>query len=344
MDTSIIYQLPNVAETSLSEVVYCDRPAPYLVKFGYNSVNQKLDILALTANHNYRSALRFNIHRDDDQSIRTLLGLPHASSALFELWEIFSTFQLLTDKTQIYAPGLEHIDDMISMYGKQFNLSGLSVSKKSDTSNLHILFFSPINIDENSATQLAVNELSKNIKKYKKNSTLIVQLFGMQSPVTAQLITYLSSHYSNSYIIKPHVTEYILDYQYLVLIGLKDTFTDTIDTNPDQHLISLGIDVPNEIDTIITCYQSQVIPLRYCQYFKIYNFLQFKVYDGALYQDYLAVQNNFIQKWISTYTSLELSKTLLDMAVNTTSDTCVPFSQVQDTIMAHPEQVLFRKN
>lgn len=344
----IIYFLPKIAEIikpSESEIHFDKYPSPKLMKYGFNNIDEQLDLLSLTSIPQYRVGLEVDFNSDRiadiassmdnsmDNSIdkKILSKFPKKINTTFaEFWEILNLFNLITSDKIIYTsnPNIikEVIDTFHNIMGKNIQHSITDGKKKA---TLVINKISDIEIDENAAIQLITNDLSKLLQIQDVGANMILQLFGTQTQTTVELIYFLSSLYTDSFIIKPVATSYLTDIKYLVLTGLKDISTISFPKHSkEMFLTTMNINVPDIFSNAIQCINSYLIPKKYKLYLKIKSYLDTKVYEGATYQELLNSQNENLGKWFLLFSNVAPNDQLIESAIKKTTDQCSSFSKL----------------
>lgn len=312
-------------------------PNPKLIKYGFNKISEDIDLVGLMSNSHYKVGLNFDFDRNDEQSFITKmgnLGAIHFDKNFAEFWEILMLFNLL-DKNQIINTNhKETLNDIIDFYKNLTNSkkkwSFIDVNDKKSVATLIVYKYSEMDIDENVAIQFIIDDLPKILSIQKKDSTMILQFFGTQTQMSAELIYYLASYYNEAYLVKPMVTSELSDSKYLVLIGLNNIIKFPIPKHSKNvYLHSIGLkNLPNNMTTIIQCFNSKMMPRRYKKYYQIKSYLDTKVYEGADYQNFIKIQNENVDKWISMFTNLADIRKLTDNAVENSSNICSAFNKL----------------
>src|SRR5579871_6593194 len=70
----IIYKLPTTENkiTLKPKLEFDSHPSPKLIKYGFNQLADKINIIELTKNDHYRTGLRIDFSRSDKNSITTI--------------------------------------------------------------------------------------------------------------------------------------------------------------------------------------------------------------------------------------------------------------------------------
>jgi hypothetical protein len=341
----IIYALPKsdeIIEPSNLNIYFDIHPSPKLIKFGFNNIDDQLNILALTTTPYYKAGLEFDFDRQDENSIGTKASAFFKSKnfgqTFGEFWEIFTLFGILaTDQTIFSLRNSEIIKDVVDSYQKisnhkeKYNILGGNFNAARKTkANLVVHKYSDIDIDENAAVQFIINDLPDLLDIQQQGSNMVLQFFNLQTNITAELIYLLSMLYKESYLIKPTIVSDLYDTKYIVLLNLKQPFHLDIPSHPsDVYIASLGIKhIPNNYDVIIQCMNSDIMPKKYKRYTIIKSYLDTKVYEGATYQDFIKSQNDHTKKWLETFGDLDKVKSVADNSIKKTGNRCNTHAQL----------------
>lgn len=329
---TIIYALPklDLPKSYKINYQYDNYPSPKLIKYGFNSITNKLDLLSLTSNPHYKTGLEFDFDRNVDSinNAMKVFGIGHFDKTFAEFWEILSLFNpIIGDQTIITSINKSLIDNIIDLLQKKAHSSyKVDVTDQTKSNNIVTIIhkYSEIDLEENAAFHLIINELPILFSVQKPGSNLILQIFNLQTQVMTELVYLLSSLYANAYIIKPAVTSELSDQKYLVLMGLKDYyhFSDP-ELKEKRYVVSMGLkNIPNELDVLFQCINSELIPKKYKRYQIIKNYLDSNVFEGASYQEMIQKQNGNINEWIETFSNFDKIKNLLDEEINKSNTRC----------------------
>lgn len=340
----IIYNFPRIdkiREISESDIYFDQNSSPKLIKYGFNSIDQQLDMTALTSNKYYKTGLEFDFDREDDNSFRTKVAIKLDTDididiTFAEFWEILNVFFFNTISTgHIYTSHPDTINNINSIKGNpdKYKVSSMDKNKvKNNDVDLVIYKYSDIDLDENAYVSLIIDALPKLLQIQKKSASMVLQLFNIQTQISVEIIYYLCSIYTESYLIKPTVDTELSDNKYLVLMGLKENgtfFNFKIKSAPDIYLILIGIkNIPENFIMIIQCMISFLVPKKFRRYYLIKSYLDSKVYEGMTYQDLINTQNKNTDTWIDTYLNLDNVKMLLDKAIKMTDIKCPDYKQL----------------
>ncbi|BCS83172.1 putative FtsJ-like methyltransferase [Cotonvirus japonicus] len=337
----IIYSLPRTTEIlpiDVSEIIFDTNPSPQLIKYGFNNTSDKLNIVSITNSPHYKVGLKFDFQRQDENSfvMKTEKIFNHKINETFcEIWEIFNIFNLLGKNTSIFTNKSAEINNIIDNYIDFFD-SNNKYDVLDDPSNIkspiNLIFmkYSNINLDENALIQLIYNDLPMFFNVQDKDSNMVLQLFNIQTQITVELIQYLTSLYTESYLIKPLISSDLFDGKYLVLLGLKNPLKLKLPNNSnDSYLLTLGFkNISEDLILSIQCMNANILPAKYELYDKIKSFLDLKVYEGATYQEFIQQQNDSTNKWIEIYTDIDKIKTILKNNIEETDKICGSDSQL----------------
>lgn len=302
MDPNIfkLKNIPLINGSKLSPLL-STTPPPRLLKFGFNNITEQLNIPSLTSVPYYRAGLNFDFERTDKESFsvksKKIFPIESFNIIFASVWEIFTLWNILKTPQKIQTNDTSLIDDIIA---SNKNSHQHQMTKNSAT--LSVQIFSPVDLDENALTIIITNYLPSIIDKLEKNSTLLIQLFSIQTQITAELVNYLSSLFNEGYLIKTSVTSDLSDMKFLLLIGLKEKTTlANISSSDNSYVESIGLS--NLDNTIIQCMNSVVIPKKYKKFNQIKKFLDLKVFEGITYDELIQKQNLYTKEWIQTYTT-----------------------------------------
>lgn len=339
----IIYTLPKTDkkfDLAKKDIVFDSQPSPKLIKYGFNNINNQFDLVSLSAVPHYRAGLNFDLERKDENSISVkisqLLKVKNVDQNFAEFWEILNLFGMLETNQNIYTTHLEVIKNIVDVYQKisgtknNFSVLGKIDSNSKGKASLIIHKYSDIDIDENAAVQFITNNLTNLLESQSKGASMVLQLFNLQTQITAELMYYLSTLYEEAYLIKPTVSSDLSDNKFLVLLGLKSVSTFPTISRPEKlYLVSIGLQHNlSELDTVVQCMISDLIPKKYKKYNQIKEYLDTKVYEGATYQELMQTQDKNTTQWLETFIDLTKMKKLLDSSIQKSSNKCSTYSQL----------------
>src|ERR1700733_14876259 len=303
----LIYSFSNSSKpVNLDEkkIRFDNFPSPELIKYGFNDTIYNLDMNAIYENEYYKVGLEFDFDRKDSESIakqgEKKFGKSIINKNFCAIWEIFNLFGLL----------------------KEIKIEDISTSKQADIMFKNI---SSINLDENAYIQLILDELPKIVSSQKIGSNMILQIFNCMTNPFIELIYYLTSFYTESYIIKPITSSMLSDEKYLVLLGsISDIKLDKIKKNKNKYLATLGLSIPNNISSIIQCMNADLMYKKSILYWKIKKYLDNHIYEGPTYQDFINDQNKNSTIWLDIFDSTVSDKftVLLDNILQESTKKC----------------------
>jgi len=338
----IIYALPKIDKNlELSELIFDRNPSPKLIRYGFNNINDELDFSIIYATDHYKAGLNFDFDRTDKNSITSKIKsalkikLNKSNNLVFaEFFEIIATFDLLAKKQSIWSNlDVDVIEEVVDSYQKNTGSKISNTFLKKLTKDASLIFYrlSDVDIEENAAVHLIMNQLSTFLSQ-PKNSTLVLQLFGLQTQISAEIIYYLTSLYDEAYLMKPVVSSSLSNSKYLILIGLKNNTKISVNKQPtNQYLTSIGLsNVPDSITTIIQCINSDLIPKRYLTYNLIKGYLDTKVYEGATYQALTEAQDKYTDQWLNIYLDSSRTSEILPKAIDHTKAKCASHDKLMN--------------
>ena len=327
-----IYKIPDITSTITDTnimTVYGDKPALKLLKFGFDHITKCVDVLSITASDHHRIHLNIDFTRKDPKSIGSLcnekLQMNSLDNTTAELWEIINVFRLM-NTDQIYMSSHQDIVGTINktMVSKKYVDGKSSPTKSPEKASLIINKYSDIDLDENVLIHMLLDDISSTYSKQPVGSSLVVQIFGCYTSVSADIIFCLASFYEKSHIYIPSVTPFYSDSKYLVLNGLKKKIQLKIPKQPtNAYVQKLLIDVDTDIIApLLQCMNSHIVPKRLRKYFSIEKYIQDKIYEGAIYDDLMKIQNTNTEDWINKYTNIERLSVLVDNIIDKNSKAC----------------------
>ena len=346
----INYVLPltdKILEINPSEFKYDSNPSPKLIKYGFNNITEKLDLETITSIPQYRAGLNFDFESTDKNSIAiklaTLFKIKNIDPTLAEFWEILTIFGLLKTNQNIYTSNPKTVNDIINVYQSLTKTKNTyDVTDKAIKKASLIIFKygdSDVDIDESVGIQLLTNNLGELLAMQAKGASMILQLFGLQTQISAEFIYYLSTLYNEAYLTKPIIASDLSNSRYIVLKGLKDvppkniSFTMSSKKKNTMYLTSIGLNhIPIDVDTVIQCMNATIIPLRYKKYNQIKDFLNTKVYEGITYQTMIQQQYQNAQKWVDLFGNLSEIEKIFDQSLKKTMGTCGNYAQLYELL------------
>lgn len=345
----IIYALPNTDidfDSVKINVEFNDVPNSKLIKFGFNSITDLPDMLAITSVPNYRVGLEFDFERTDKMSIKykgsALFGVDNVdkfNATFCEMFEIFFLFGFLnSDQNILNLTNSSSIDDIIncklvkSNYVAKYNVIDNINDVDQRPISLVISNCSTTDIDENAVIDIIINEFDALLKPQTIGCNMILQFYALQTQMSIEIIKLLNILYTEVYIIKPITVSDLSDCKYIVALSLRHQLTDNVSVHrTNMFPVSLGLGLGrniNSIEHIVQCYNSAMIPKKYALYNRIKAYVDDKVYDGATFEAFLEKQKRNVDQWLATFSDIINGKKLLDMSIQQTDDRCKIFSQI----------------
>ena len=326
-----IYELPifnDILEIAQSDIKFSKSPNPKLLKYGFSDLGDTLDFMELTSNIYYKTGLNFDFDRSDSKSIKTkgieIFGNSF-DQTFAEFWEIINLFDLFNTDQHIYCDRIDILNNIVKFYNKKFKTTNkLSTTNKLTNVSLILKKFSDVDLEENLLIHLLVNNLFDLLHNQIDKGNMVIQLFDIQTKILVQIIYYLSTLYESSYLINPMINSGISNSKYLVLIKYRGKNNFFLKKIPNNLYLSsiINTPVPETIISVIQCVNSYLLPLKYCIYSKIKNYLDTKVYEGITYVEMIEKQNNNTNKWIDMFLDPDRFKKILDSSIQITSKNC----------------------
>lgn len=347
----IIYQIAkNVDPIIINQdnISFDKNQNPKLMKFGYSNITEELDLAALVTNSYYTTALNFDFSRKDPESIvvqaEKTFNTKNFNLTFAEYWEIITLFGLFKNNNPtIYSNNIDLIKNIITSYtniaDNKFRADVIKTPKKNQTASLVFFKYSEntepnINIDENAALQFIGDNLEFLLNMQDVGSSMVLELYSLQTHVMVELIYYISSQYQEAFIIKPSATPEISDRVYLVLLKLKQSTQFSLPKHSkNTYLNSLGINpIPEDLVTTVQCFNSEIMPKKYKKYHEIKTYLDGKVYEGAVYQEMRQTQNKNAQEWINLFTNIISMEKLLDELLKKSDSKCMRYDKLMNIL------------
>ncbi|MEM0354102.1 MAG: hypothetical protein QXW79_00835 [Thermoplasmata archaeon] len=331
----LIYPLPIVDDNIKIEkdIIHFDiLPAPKLIKYGFNSYLENFDPVDLISVPNQRAIFNYDFLRKDEQSMAFLaiqkLGAKNFDQIFAEFWEIIMMFEFFEKDQTILTNYQDTLHNIIGTYkkllGKRRNIKLLKDGRGNNIS-LVIYKFSEIDLEENAFIHLLINILPKLLSGQKKGSSMVLQIFGLQTEIMVELIYYLCSLYHNCYIMKPSVSSDLSNNKYLILISLKKPIKISLPKFPSDHyLISIGFSssLPVSFTSVIQCMNSEFISRKLKKYHEVKKFIESKIYEGATYQDLIIRQNENAEKWFELFGDPKKVRKIFEEIVGNVTTLC----------------------
>lgn len=360
----IIYSLPKIDNSPNGpngpnnfdlKYSFGPNPSPKLMKYGFNNLNLKFDLVELTANAHYKNGLNFNFDRTDSSSfVKQANEIFQAKNfdeifdeTFAELWEILNIFGFIKSSQSILTSKSDTVENIVQIYSKitntknnhkinsinSDNQSKPNKSAKTSTSNATLIIdkYSDTDVDENAYVSYLAKNISMLIDSQTSGSNMILQIFNIQTQIMVEMIYFISTFYAQSYLIKPQVSSDLSDSKYLVLVDFLPGTQPKLDFKhvPENlYLGSIGIQVPESLVNVIQCLNSHIIPTKYAKYQTIKTYLDSKIFEGATYQDLIQQQDKNISSWITNYTNLGNLPDFMTEILKKYSDKCVKYDQL----------------
>ena len=323
----IIFKIPSVDSITLDKnsIYYTDRPSPKLLKYGFNDIDNSLNIVELTKNSLYKKCLNFS--KMDELEKRW--KIKDAILESLSLWEIFKIFDLFGNES-ISVDNVDAINDIITGYNtvskkkiKPKIVVRDSKKKSKETYDIVIGKYAEIDLDENGLVHNLLEELPNLFSLQGKKSTMILQLFSIQTKIMVQLITFLSTLYDTSYLIRPASSSDLSAEKFLVLKNLKKPFVFPVIDSGEMYVANLtNVDIPDNLNVMIQCINANLIPIHIESYNRIKNLLKDGNIEGDT--DLKKEQEHNITYWISNFVDSNKteSKEYLNDMIQDTSVKC----------------------
>lgn len=306
------------------QYMYSNYPSPSLIKYGFNTIENELNILKLTSNENYANALEYGFANNNKSTIEmgnNTFKIKNFDKEFAESYEISKLFNLIKNNSKI-GTNVHSFNNVLKSLKIDATVNELNKKNKID---LLFLRFSDIDLDENSLIHLLIDNLISNCNNISVGGNIVCQLFSCQTDISAQLITFLASKFEECYLVKPMIVSNLSDCKYIVLKNLLNTIKLPNSTsNSDSKFInSINVKVLPSIADTIQCMNSVIFPKKIERYNIILSYLDSKVYEGATYQDFIDDQLLNITKWIETYNgNVDMNK-IIDESIKIFSNNCV---------------------
>jgi hypothetical protein len=332
----IIYKLPTSADKPIklqeSNIYFDKNPSPKLIKYGYNNIVERLDFTGISAGDYYKAGLEVDFDRKDADSIKSKINktfsIKSANQTFAELWEILNFFGILGTKQQIMTNEEDAVNNVVDIYLKisasKHKITVNPIKSTKDKATVVIKKYSDIDIDENAVVQFIIDDLPELMNSQEKGSNLILQIFSIQTQVMVELIYYLSTLYTEAYIVKPMIDSDLFDSKYLVLLGLKESVKISIPKHAKNAFLACILDhpIPESVSIVVQCLNTELIPKKIYIYDTIKKYLDSKVYEGATYQEMIELQNKNTMKWLETFVNVPKMKSLLDDLLSKSDKKC----------------------
>ena len=346
----IIYELPIINEIinlDSNKFHYEPDPSPKLIKYGYNTINEQIDIASITTIPQYRASLRFDFQNEDENNMTSILSktflINKVDATFAEFWEILTLFGFFETELNIATNHPEIIENIVKAYQSitgeknQYEIISIKSNKKKNDKIKTLVIFkysdSEIDLDENAAIDIILDNLNVLLDLQNQGSNMILQLFDLQTQTSIELIYYLCSLYERAYLFQPLSTFDLSDSKYIIITGMKNINSIAKFTlnknNDDLYLISFGIqNISHEMTMIIQCMNSYIIPRKYIKYKQIEDYLSKKVYEGATYNEMITIQKTNSKNWIELFSNIQNTRKMIDQIIQRTMEKCSSFSKL----------------
>lgn len=324
----IVYQLPFIDPIKIDpEKLFFHHSIPIpLMKYGNQQMisSRKMnEILSLPHHH---AGLKFNFDITDNNSFAAViiskLKTDHFDLKLAEIWEIWKLFSFDKWSHLVWGEPIDLLKRIMNLMPQKAKLVH-QIENLNNSISLIWYRYSDTNLGELGAITIIIKDIIPKIKSQSESSCAIIQLFQIQTEITVHLISFLSSYYQSSYLVKPLVTSELSDIKYLVLISKKKDQMEFPHLDLENNYIhSLGIDVIPEMNNIIQCINSELEPNKVKKYVQIKKYLDSHIYEGAIYQAFVQSQQKYIEKWIQLYLENNDYQKVIDNAVENSSSYC----------------------
>lgn len=341
----IIYVLPvsNQIKLDKGKFHYENNPSPKLLKYGFNNMTEQLDLESITIVPQYQAALGFGFEKKNENmmissNMSEFFKISDVDVTFVEFWEILILFGFLTRDQNIYTSHPKTIEDVTKTFqstsGSKYNYQ---INGKNTTSLVVFKYGdSNVEVDENAGIQLLSNNLEKLLTIQDKGASMILQLFGLQTQISAEIVYYLSSLYNEAYLIKPLVISELSNSRYIVLKDLKELITSIpkFNSSSDTYLTSIGLKpIPIGIDNIIQCMNSFIMPIRQNKYYQIKKYMNTKVYEGGTYHEMIHVQNQNINNWTKFFSNFDNMNKIFDQSLKKSMSKCTDYQQLLELLV-----------
>lgn len=337
----IIYKFPAIKEsikTDLLNIEYYKNKPSKLIKYGFNHIEDDLDLISLTTNDHYKSGLNFDFTRNDKKSIKNV-GIDTFgklfNTTYAEFWEIITVFNILKTNNNVYTSHADILNDILDNYGKMANKLNKITINNSKTYDVILYKFSEPDVHENVSVHLLLTELSNFMNTQNKGGSMILQLFSLQTDIIVNIMYFIASYYENVYLFRPDIVSNLSTSCYLVCSSLKQTVKlNNVKIPSDMFVHKLfkrPINIQSDFTTIIQCFNSEIVPQKINTFYEIKKYLDSKVYEGVTYTEMLQHQDKNTDIWIKKYvTDITKLSELLSKNLEQTSKKCDYVTKLND--------------
>jgi len=338
----VIYKLPDVSDspvvlatTGLSYDVY---PSPKLIRLGYNTILEKLNIPYVLSNPYHKTGLAFDFDRTDKNSMEAIVkkafGLKKADLKPFcPLWEIITFMEAyvgLNKKAVTVSTNMSELMEEVTAVHKKIHKGSTyavtdasSKGKKGAAADLVYHYFSSVDLDENAYVHLLCQELSLLLGKQAVGSSMILQVFDVNTDILSGLVYLMSSYYKESYVFKPSVVSDLSNEKYLIFLQLKSKpELPSLAMKDSMYLSDISVVIPEIFTYAIQCINADLIPRKLNLYQSIKKYVDSRVYEGVTHDDMIAQQDSNASEWIESFGSSKKAAKLIETELTRTSQIC----------------------
>lgn len=334
----VIYKLPDVSDSKIDlkeeNLSYDVYPSPKLIRLGYNTILASLNIPYITSNPYHTTGLLFDLDRTDKDSmeaaVKKAFGLKKIDLKTFcPLWEIISFIEGYIGSKKKSVDVFTNVSDIVEEVtaahkkihkGNTYNVVDSKHKKSVDLVYYH---FSSVELDENAYVHLLCQEIVTLLKKQDVGSSMILQVFDINTDILAELIYLMSSFYKETYIMKPSVISDLSDEKYLICLQMQTVpKLPSLSMKDNMYLSDISISVPEVFNYALQCLNADLIPRKLNTYSEIKKYVDSKIYEGVTHNDMIDQQNRNVKEWISTYASPKSVEKLIEAELSRTSQIC----------------------
>lgn len=299
----ILFRIPldNNTQIKLDRIEYSANHAPKLIKYGYTFSEYKMNFGTLTENKNYENGLYIT-----EDVVKK--EFPNTTNIVIKITEILNLFGLIKSGQNVYSGDIV-IPNMKNSNTKSYDL----VIQNYNDAIINL-------IEENSILLMLCRDLSNLLKMQNKGSSMIIQFTDMKTLPTVQLVAFLSSIYTEAYLLKPISSSELSSERFLVLIDLKDKVKVPEIVTQDFIVNLTTNDIPDTVGNVIQCFNSEIMRLAISTYDKIKKYLDQQVSEGALYQEMMEKRKEFVD--ILRIRMTENQSEYLDNLIKKSDDMC----------------------
>lgn len=300
----------NSTDKQLTPLKYSMSNKPNLPLLKYSNVySNQLAINTLQLNANYPLLMDFDL-KQMGKMAQNLMNEFHFNQTLAEWWEIMMLCQLWETTGTLYS--MSHSTIAQSIADDYTHLTSKQIKTVANYQVADTLFYkySDVSVNENAAIEFIIHYLTTIIDA-KIGSNSIIQLMNLETNITAQIITYLSSIYTQSYLIKPTITSLLDNTHYLVNIQLKTKLNLIMPPfTKENYLVSLGITVPDIVSQTIICVNS-VLGFKRCEAYQWVKSM-LEQWTGEPSKEVTTKQAVHNAKWFEVFLDKSKSKDVMD--------------------------------